>query len=607
MVKKSVPKPKIIHLSSIKFTAYCLITAYLISMGGTFYPIPSWIIAIEVFLTVISLFVFGSIRYRLDKNALTYGMGLVITTTFWSTWWHGSSSLRQAFAVEGVAAFLPKVRHYLFTLHGWDELIHADTMLFILGLTFFVAAIAQTRLLESVSFKVLEKRRGNVVVTIALLAAIVSFASGILDGVSMIGLMIRTMIVILFLSKAAEKDIVYAVMISTVVTTVCGMWLAYGEPPNLIMKSNLNPHLDNVFFLRYCLPVAVASYFIVFWNMRRRLAGRTVEIHKLDILDRHTADVRFLQASRHGEMLTPIEFVEEHEEKLGNHFHPVIERLRNGEPLGEAMVNEKVPVATRKELLGEFVWENVAEDLDHYYVHSYGEEIEKKDDAYRRIQSTLESASRQRRRSQVLGALGFAPFIGLLIWHAVDHNVPLFLSSFSGFAVSWFAIASIPKMRRLALREAVHEYREYLFLIPLFFSITVLQKTGFLNQLSQALVYAIEKLGSSHVAFAQFAGTTVLSAILDNNVVADFGGRALQGLEVNLIHLFSLAQIAGYAVGGCWTHIGSAQSVVAYAFIKKDIDENFTPFQWIKMMTPVIVEIFIAAAILIYLQAALGA
>ena len=35
---------------------------------------------------------------------------------------------------------------------GLDELIHADTMLFILGLTFFVSVIAQTRMLEGVTF-----------------------------------------------------------------------------------------------------------------------------------------------------------------------------------------------------------------------------------------------------------------------------------------------------------------------------------------------------------------------------------------------------------------------------------------------------------------------
>ncbi|HNF59687.1 MAG TPA: hypothetical protein PLN89_08940, partial [Elusimicrobiota bacterium] len=75
---------------------------------------------------------------------------------------------------------------------------------------------------------------------------------------------------------------------------------------------------------------------------------------------------------------------------------------------------------------------------------------------------------------------------------------------------------------------------------------------------------------------------------------------ALQGLEVHLIHLFAMAQIAGYALGGCWTHVGSAQSVVAYAFIQKEIDPRYTPFQWIKAMTPVILEIAVWMSIVVY-------
>ena len=39
-------------------------------------------------------------------------------------------------------------RQHLLSFHGLDDLIHADTMLFILGLTLFVSVIAQTRLLE---------------------------------------------------------------------------------------------------------------------------------------------------------------------------------------------------------------------------------------------------------------------------------------------------------------------------------------------------------------------------------------------------------------------------------------------------------------------------
>ena len=94
------------------------------------------------------------------------------------------------------------------------------------------------------SFALLRRNRGEVVPTIVAITALVSFASGILDGVSMIGLTIRTLVIILFLARADREDVIYAVLVSTVITTVCGMWLAYGEPPNLIMKANLQPHLD---------------------------------------------------------------------------------------------------------------------------------------------------------------------------------------------------------------------------------------------------------------------------------------------------------------------------------------------------------------------------
>ena len=60
-----------------------------------------------------------------------------------------------------------------------------------------------------------------------------------------------------------------------------------------------------------------------------------------------------------------------------------------------------------------------------------------------------------------------------------------------------------------------------------------------------------------------------------------------------MLQFFAMAQIAGYALGGCWTHIGCAQSVVAYAFIQRDVDAHYTPVQWIREMTPVIVQILV--------------
>jgi Na+/H+ antiporter NhaD/arsenite permease-like protein len=595
---------EIVQISSKKFIVACLILAAGIFILGKFVALPPTLVAAEVFLTVISLFVLGSMKYRVDKNAITYGAVLVIFATFWSVWWE-SSALRQRVATEGSAAWSELFGRYLLTMHGWNELIHADTMLFILGLTFFVAAIAQTRLLESISFLVLRRNKGWIVPTIAALTGLVAVASGILDGVSMIGLMIRVLVLILFLAKVQDEAVIYAVMVSTIVTTVCGMWLAYGEPPNLIMKANLQPHLDNAFFLRYCAPVAIGSYLIVFFNVRKRLKGRRIDVTNMDILDLHTADVRFLQASQHGEVLLAAEFVDAHQDELGNHYKPVEHRIHEGESLGAAMIREGVPPETRKKILGLYVDESLAEDLDQHYIYETDEDHHGRDLAAVKIRKMLREMKRRRSHAQKIGFLAFIPFVGLLIWHAIDHDVPLFLASFAGFAVAFLGILSIPKMRNLALRDAKHEFSEYLFLLPLFFSITLLQKTGFFEIVASSIHAGLEKFGVIAMSYLQFTGAAFLSAILDNNVVADFAGRAIRGFEVSVIHLFAMAQIAGYAVGGCWTHIGSAQSVVSYAFIRREVDSKYTPFQWIKAMTPIILEIFVLMTVVIVAESLL--
>ena len=135
----------------------------------------------------------------------------------------------------------------------------------------------------------------------AVTTRLVAIASGIIGGVSMIGLTIRILMIILFLARCDVRDVIYAVMVSTVVTTVAGSWLAYGEPPNLIMNANLYPHLNDAFFLLYCAPLAFASYVVVVLSLRRRFRHRLVHVEELDVLDVHAADVRFLQATRHGE------------------------------------------------------------------------------------------------------------------------------------------------------------------------------------------------------------------------------------------------------------------------------------------------------------------
>ena len=594
-------KTSIVPVSSTRFIGGCLLAAVATFLTGAFHAFPTWVIALEVFLTILSLFIFGSIKYRIHKNAITYGAGMIIIATFWWDWWPRSALC--ASLQSGDYNSLWNFIHYNFlTLRGLDLLIHADTMLFIMGLTLFVSFIAQTRLLETISFAVLERNRGYVLPTVAVITAIVAFASGILDGVSMIGLTIRTLVIILFLAKAEDEAVLFSVIIAAVGTTVSGMWLAYGEPPNLIMKANLTPYLNDSFFLRYCLPVAVGSYLIVLWNLSKKLKGKRVNIADLDIMDLHTADVRFLQAARHGEVPTPIEFIQEHRKLIGPNFERLLKLLHNGEPLGRGMVREEIPVEVRRKILGNFIAEELAEALDRHYIHEVTGDNDAKNHSAEKIRAIIESMRHKKARAQMIGLLSFIPFIGFLIAHALDHRVPLFWASFAGFFVALTGICRIPKMRQLALREAQHEYREYLFLLPLFLSITLLQKAGFFQQLAEIFRQTVNTLGVSHMAFIQFAGATVLSAILDNNVVADFASRVLHGFETGIIYLFSMAQIAGYATGGCWTHIGSAQSVVAYAFVQREIDKSYTPYQWIKLMTPIIIEISILMILAIYIE-----
>ena len=591
--------PAVVMLSGGMFLLVCAVVAAILLWIGRSSALPASLLAAEVFATILGLFFFGSFKYQIHKNALTYGMLLIIVATFCGL---SSSAWHIDISSNGWWAWIAQ---NLLSFHGLDDLIHADTMLFILGLTFFVSVIAQTRLLEGLTFYLLRKFRGAVLPTVIAVTAVVAFASGILDGVSMIGLTIRTLVIIMLLAAAPIAEVRYSVMVCTTVTTVCGIWLAYGEPPNLIMKANLYPHIDNAFFLRYCAPAAVACYLVIAWNFRKRLRGEQIELDKMDVIDANAEDVRFLQAMRHGKVATSLELVEDYENELGDKADVVRERLREGESLGIALLHAGVPDALRKKLLGHFVSDELAETLDRHYVLDAAGDHHGALEAERAVDDELAATGRQRQVAQKFGALALVPFIGMLIWHGIDHGVPLFLASFAGFGVALLGIIKLTKMRNLALRDAKHEFAEYYFLFPLFVSITLLTKAGFFDQLQSLIQQGIQTLGYAHLAFVKFLGVTFLSAILDNNVVADFASRTLQNLDISILHLFAMAQIAGYALGGCWTHIGSAQSVVAFAFIQRDIDDRYTPVQWIKEITPVILEMMVVITVILYIESAL--
>ena len=589
----------VVMVSGRMFLAGCAAAAGTILLVSRTMPMSVGLLGAEVLATILGLFLLGSFKYQVHKNALTYGMLLIIVATFCGL---QTSTWHLEIAGRGWIAW---TEHHLLSFRGLDDLIHADTMLFILGLTLLVSVVAQTRLLEAVTFFTLRRNGGLILPTIISVTAVVAVASGILGGVSMIGLTIRTLVIIMMMASAPVASVRYAVIVCTAVTTICGIWLAYGEPPNLIMMANLYPHLDNAFFVRYGLPGSVISYLVIARHLRQRLRGQRIDMDNMDLIDANAADVRFLQATRHGEVMTPVELVEGHASILEGRAGLVIDRIRNGEALGLALVHEDVSVEARRVLLAHFVSDELADGLDRHYLYDAAGRYEEALQAELAVEAVLEAMAEVRHRAQWIGAVALLPFVALLVAHGLNHDVPLFPASLAGFAVAFLGIVRIPKMRALALREAMQEYGEYYFLFPLFISITLLTSAGFFDALQGLIVRGITVLGQSHVAAAQFFGSTFLSAILDNNVVADFASHGLHGLDINVLHFFAMAQIAGYALGGCWTHIGCAQSVVAFAFIQRDVDANYTPVQWIKDITPVIVQIMVLMTALIYLEGAL--
>ena len=135
-----------VMLSGRNFMLGCAVVAGMLLLLGRASALPTWLLAAEVMTTILGLFLFGSFKYQIHKNALTYGMLLIVVATFcglqsseWQIeiaqhgWWHWA-------------------QQHVLSFRGLDELVHADTMLFILGLTFFVSVIAQTRLLEGSLF-----------------------------------------------------------------------------------------------------------------------------------------------------------------------------------------------------------------------------------------------------------------------------------------------------------------------------------------------------------------------------------------------------------------------------------------------------------------------
>src|SRR5688572_6109721 len=158
----------VVMMSGRAFVITCIIVAFLLLAIGRVVTLPVSLLAAELFATILGLFVFGSFKYQIHKNALTYGMAAVMVATFAGL---ATSAWHRQIAVFGWPEWM---REHVLSFHGLDNLIHADTMLFILGLTFFVAVIAQTRVIEGVTFFLLRRNQGAILPTVIAVTAVVA-------------------------------------------------------------------------------------------------------------------------------------------------------------------------------------------------------------------------------------------------------------------------------------------------------------------------------------------------------------------------------------------------------------------------------------------------
>ena len=588
-------------MRSSRFVIGCAIIAAAVLAAGRLTALPVWLLAAEVLLTILGLFLFGSFQYQIHKNALTYGMLLDHHRDL-----YGLAHLGMARRNRCRGAGCVWVSEHLLSFGGLDELIHADTMLFILGLTFFVSVIAQTRLLEGIAFFLLRRNRGLILPTVISVTLVVAFASGILDGVSMVGLTIRTLVIIMMLAAAPPAAVRYAVMVCTAVTTICGVWLAYGEPPNLIMKANLYPHLGNAFFLAVLRPGSGGGV-----SRRRgaaareaaRAPGQPVE-HGRHRRQRRGCPLSPGDAARAGVVVTR---ADRSARRVGDEWaEPVMDRIRAGEPLGTALVREGVPEDTRTLLLGFFVAEELADSLDRHYVYDVAGEYELALQAELAVDEVLAAMAKRRRSAQKIGALALLPFMAMLVVHGVYHQFPLFIAAFVGFLAALPAIGRIPRMRGLAPRRGPDDSAVSIFSVSAVPVDYAADHGGVLRPHGVTDLRRYEPLGHAPVALVQFLARRCFPPFSTTTSSPTLPRADCTMLDLNIVHLFAMAQIVGYALGGCWTHVGCAQSVVAYTFIQRDVDEHYTPMPvWMKEMTPVILKILLVMAAIIYAESAI--
>ncbi len=176
-------------------------------------------------------------------------------------------------------------------------------------------------------------------------------------------------------------------------------------------------------------------------------------------------------------------------------------------------------------------------------------------------------------------ALSWGLLIAFIVGIATTSVIPGVSELGMGFvAMSFAVIAALRYKNQIDERFAALDWDLLFFFIFLFVVIGVMEHAGVLDLLGQG-IGALLGLGDMAGAAGLLVSSALASSVTDNVPLAAVMAKILEGLEVPGDSHLWWATIFGTNLGGNFTPIGSASTVVAVAIIaKQGLDLSFIAF-----------------------------
>lgn len=443
--------------------------------------------------------------------------------------------------------------------------IHLEIFVFLAGLYLVVNTFAYSGFIGDLAWKIVkqaEGRLGRIMVSIMVLTCLLS---GIFDGATISTIMGVITLTILLSSGMRVGHIVQILLLLVVATNIGGVWFVLGEPTNILAATKLG--LSPFFFMKYAsifaLPAMVLTA-LAAWRIVKRYPKIKSDRPEMEVL-LEGISLRRTHAGT-GTLAETLESIGTVEVGALAAMAHITEE--EGIPDFEAALKAGIPQQKVYEALSvNLNSEELARGLiDFYHYRSAGDAMAEilLGDLLLHVRDEYRARTKSRRLIIASGIL-------LILLLAVHAFLPVIPSWAPTVAAGLLAIVAVqPNARRYILGQTRHNMAETLFLIPIFLTISELNRAGAFEYLGKSLLH----LGSpSATGMGILAGSAFFSAVADNVAVID----VLTNLIVHHAEwaFFALAAIVGTALGGFASPIASVQAVIMSTILRRVATVSF--------------------------------